>query len=170
MPFYRTRRLVHNASSLTALMYFVEAHKAQSSFPAWGTWEGQKRTLRGIFFSPSCPPCFFLSARLTLSPHVSSAALFGTSLSVAAVRHPCMHWEGVLTGHAGYFNVGGLHRLDIPGQGVSCVRTSLPGDTVVQRCDCAAVCSHVARTRVLQEHTAVQAGMTHMSHLWWWWW
>lgn len=33
--------------------------------------------------------------------------------------------RGVLTGRAGYFNVGGLRRLDIPGQGVSCVGASL---------------------------------------------
>ena len=41
----------------------------------------------------------------------------GSSLTMAAVRHPCMcSW-----GCAGYFNVGGLWRL-----GVSCVRASPP--------------------------------------------
>lgn len=50
-----------------------------------------------------------------------------------------MRCEGVLTGHTGYFNVGGLCRLDIPGQGVSCaIKTSLPGGSGVQQCDCAA--------------------------------
>lgn len=93
--------------------------------------------------------CFFLFP----APDPFSSLLLGTPpplgrsimWQLLGTRVRC---EGVLTGHAGYFNVGGLYRLDIPGQGVSCgIRTSWPGDTVVQQFDCAEICSHVARTR-----------------------
>lgn len=76
-----------------------------------------------------------------------------------------MHCEGVLTGHAGYFNMGGLHRLDIPGQGVSCVRTSLLRDTVVQQCDCAEFCSHVAHTRFSCRNTLLRRQVLHREVL-----
>lgn len=76
-------------------------------------------------------------------------SLLGSSASVAAVGHPCVLCERVLTGHAGYFNVGGLRRLDIPGQGVSCVAGFIArgGNTVAQQCDCEGLRSHVARAR-----------------------
>lgn len=39
----------------------------------------------------------------------------------------------MLTGHAGYFNVGVLYRVGIPGLGVSCaIRISVSGDGGIQ--------------------------------------
>lgn len=104
--------------------------------------------------TPSSPPPLMLSccpsveAFLLVFLQLLGSPSLSSPVSLAAVRHPCVRCEGLLTGHAGYFNVGGLCRLDIPGSGVSCaIRTSLPGDTYVQRFDCAEICSHVEHTR-----------------------
>ena len=87
--------------------------------------------------------CFFFS----------SSAL-SSRVDLAAVRPPCVR---LLTGHAGYFNVQGLRRLDIPGQGVSCaIRTWLPGDTRLQRRDCAETGSHAAHTRQVPQRRFVR--------------
>lgn len=77
-----------------------------------------------------------LQGKLTPSPSAHPAV--GTHLlpllwvGLAAAWQPCVRHEGMLTGRsdrrAGYFNVGGLSRHDIPGSGVSCaMRTTLPG-------------------------------------------
>lgn len=67
----------------------------------------------------------------------SPASLQTPSASACSCRaHRARSATRVLTGHAGYFNVGGLGRLDIPGQGVSCVLASIargePGRTTVR--------------------------------------
>lgn len=128
-------------------------------FPLWGTRKGERRQRGGgnrgdislpllsnwSFLLLPWVDCFFLVSH----EHSCSAAL-----TMAAVRHPCMRSRAVLTGPAGYFNVGGLWRLDIPGQGVSCVRTSPPhqldNGVIVLTCSlhpasryCAIVCAMI---------------------------
>lgn len=93
-----------------------------------------------------------------------SSSMPPLTVGLAAVREamrPSCCKSLLLTGHAGYFNVGGLVRLDIPGAGVSCAVRDLvaPGTqsyngAIVQRS-----CSHVGSHKILlQKHTRLCAG------------
>lgn len=115
-------------SELVRRTYFVAA-QSWTCFLCEEPEEGEDGSMRDlrIFLFPLLSNWSFSSSLAGLfPPGFPWALLLSSSLSMAAVRHPCMCSQGVLTGCAGYFNVGGLWRLDIPGQGVSCVRASPP--------------------------------------------
>lgn len=111
---------------------------------------------------PPFPPSSCSFTEFSSSPAgLSWPPLLTRSISTAAVSHPCVHSEGVLTGHAGYSNMGGLCTLDIPDQGVSCVKTSLLRDT--QQCDCAKMCSRVLHTKLSCRNTLHRGCSVHGS-------